>query len=162
MHSRLKITAVLAVAIIGVWAASASSSWSHPDALSSRTLTLVGKSTGEAMLDHGTAGPTVGDEFVTAQRLLRRGRPVGRAGGSCQIVAPARGVNRFTFNCTLTLRLPTGQIVFHGLATFGEQGPQGMRMAITGGTGSYRQARGQTTVEERAGGEIHYRLSIRN
>jgi hypothetical protein len=162
MHSRLKITAILAAAVAATGAAAVSPSWSHSDAASSRALTLVGKSTGEAFLDHGGAGPTVGDEFVTAQRLVRRGRPVGRAGGSCQIVAPARGVNRFTFNCTVTLRLPTGQIVLHGLATFGEQGPQPMRTAITGGTGRYRQARGQATVEERAGGETRYRLSIGN
>jgi len=86
---------------------------------------------------------------------------VGRAGGSCQIVAPAPG-HRFTFHCTVTLRLPTGQIAMDGLATFGEQGPQPMRMGITGGTGSYRHARGQATVDERAGGETRYRLTIRN
>jgi hypothetical protein len=162
MHSRLKITAALAAAVAATGAAAVSPSWSHSDAASSRTLTLVGRSTGEAFLDHGSAGPTVGDEFVTAQRLLRRGRRVGRAGGSCQIVAPAAGRDRFTFHCTVTLRLLAGQIAIRGLATFGEQGPQPMRIAITGGTGSYRQARGQATVEERTGGETRYRLSIRN
>lgn len=161
MHSRLKITAVLAAAVAATGAAAVSPSWSHSKAASSRALTLVGKSTGEAFLDHGSAGPTVGDEFVTAQRLVRRGRPVGRAGGACQIVAPAPGLNRFTFHCTVTLRLPAGQIALDGLATFGEQGPQPMTMAISGGTGSYQRARGQATAEERAG-QTHYRLSIRN
>lgn len=159
MYSRLKITAaVTATAAI----AAGSASWSHSAAADSRSVTLVGKSTGEAFLDHdGSAEPSVGDEFVTAVRLLRSGKLVGRAGGSCQIVAPAPS-HRFTFHCTVTLRLPAGQIALDGLATFGEQGPQPMRMAITGGTGSYRQARGQATVEERAGGETRYRLSIRN
>jgi hypothetical protein len=76
-------------------------------------------------------------------------------------VAPAPGANRFTFHCAVTLRLPAGQIAMNGLATFGEEGPQPMRMAITGGTGSYRKARGQATVRERADGETRYRLSIR-
>jgi hypothetical protein len=162
MHGRIKITAVLAAAVVAIGAAAASASWSHSDAASSRTLTLVGRTTGEAFLDHGSAGPTVGDEFVTAQRLLRRGRRVGRAGGSCQIVAPAPGLDRFTFHCTVMIQLPAGQVAMRGLATFGEQGPQAMSMAITGGTGRYRQARGQASVEERAGGQARYRLSIRN
>ena len=161
MSSRLKITAALAATVTGFSAAAVSPSWSHSDATSSSTLTLVGKPTGEAFLDHGRPGPTAGDEFVTAQRLVRRGRSVGRAGGSCQIVAPAPGANRFTFHCAVTLRLPAGQIAMNGLATFGEEGPQPMRMAITGGTGSYRKARGQATVRERADGETRYRLSIR-
>src|SRR5918996_1557515 len=141
MHSRLKTTAVLAAAVLGAGAAAVTPSWSQSDAASSRTLTLVGKPTGEAFLDHGSQGPTIGDEFVTAQRLIHRGRVTGSAGGSCQTIAPAPGGNRFTFHCTVTLRLPSGQIAMRGLATFGEQGPQPMRMAITGGTGDYRQAR---------------------
>jgi hypothetical protein len=162
MHSSPKITAVLAAAVAASCAAAVAPSWSHSDTASSRTLTLVGNSTGEAFLDHGSAGPTVGDEFVTSQRLVRRGRPVGRAGGTCQIVAAVPGVDRFTFHCTVILRLRAGQIMLAGLATFGEQGPQPMTMAITGGTGSYRQARGEATADERAGGQTRYRLSIRN
>jgi Dirigent-like protein len=162
MNSRLKIAAVVAAAVAATGAAAVSPSWSQPDAASSGALTLVGKSTGEAFLDHGSQGPTVGDEFVTGQRVLRRGRPVGRAGGSCQIVAPTTGPDRFTFHCTVTLRLPAGQIALDGLATFGEQGPQPMTMAITGGTGNYRLARGQGAIEERPDGETRYRLAIRN
>lgn len=161
MQSRLKTTALAAtVAVAG--AAGVSPSWSHSDGTSSRTLALVGKETASAFLDHGRDGtPSVGDEFVSAQRLLRRGKAAGRTGGSCQVVAPAPGRDRNSFHCTVTLSLAAGQLMLDGLATFGEQGPQPMTMAITGGTGSFRQARGQATVAERAGRETSYRLSIR-
>jgi hypothetical protein len=160
MHRMLKITSALAATAA---LAAAPATWSHSAAASSATLTLVGQPTGDAFLDHDASGeePTVGDEFVTAERLLRDGEVVGQAGGSCQIVAPAAN-HQFTFHCTVTLRLPAGQIAMDGLATFGEQGPQPMAMAITGGTGSYRLARGQATVEEEPTGEVRYRLSIHN
>lgn len=161
MHSMLKTTAGL-VAAVAVGAAVVSPGWSQSDAISSRTLTLVGRESASAFLDHGRDGtPSVGDEFVSAQRLLRRGRVAGSSGGACQVVAPAPGRDRNTFHCALALRLHNGQIALDGLATFGEQGPQPATMAITGGTGDYRSAGGQATIEERAGGETRYRLSIR-
>jgi hypothetical protein len=158
MSSRIKITAVAAAVAV---AATVSPSWSHSDAASSRTLTLVGKETASAFVDHGRDGqPSVGDEFVSAQRLLRGGKAAGRTGGACQVVVARPATRRNTFHCTVTLRLPAGQIALDGLGTFGEEGPQPITMAITGGTGSYRKARGQATVRERAG-ETRYRLSIR-
>jgi hypothetical protein len=159
MSNGLKLTAVAATVAV---AAAVSPSWSRSDTAPSRTLTLVGKEATSAFLDHGRDGtPSVGDEFVSAQRLLRRGKVVGRSGGACQVVAPAPGRDRNTFHCSLTLRLPGGQIALEGLGTFGQEGPQPLAMAITGGTGSYRAARGQASVREQRGGETHYRLSIR-
>ena len=159
MSIRLKITAVFA-ATAAVGAAAVSPGWSHSDVTSSRNLTLVGKEIASASPDLGSGGNPVGSEFVSGQRLLRQGKVVGRGGGACQIVAPAPGRDRFTFHCTVTLQLPAGQLALDGLATFGEEGPQPMTMAITGGTGSYQKARGQATVRDRASGETHYRLSI--
>jgi hypothetical protein len=163
MHSRLKITALLTATAAVLGAATASPGSSHSDATSSQNLTLVGRETASAFLHQGgEANPVVvGSEFVSGQRLFRRGKAVGRSGGSCRVVAPAPGLDRNTFQCTVTLDLPSGQISVAGLGTFGEEGPQPMTMAITGGTGSYRKARGQATVRERLGGETLYRLSIR-
>lgn len=164
MHSRLRIAAVLVATVALAGGAAVSSGWSQSDAAASQTLTLVGRDIASAFLHQGSeADPVVvGSEFVNAQRLLRRGKVVGRSGGSCQAVAPAPGPDPDTFHCTLTLDLPAGQIALEGLGTFGEQGPQPITMALTGGTGSYRKARGQATVRERAGGETRYRLSIRS
>lgn len=123
MHSTLKTTATVAAAVAAVGAAAVSPGWSQSNAISSRTLTLVGTEGASAFLDHGRDGtPSVGDEFVSSQRLLRRGRAAGSSGGACQVVAPAPGRDRNTFHCTLTLRLPDGQIALDGLATFGERG----------------------------------------
>jgi hypothetical protein len=163
MHNSRKITAAVAATLVAGAAAAAavSPTWSRTTAASSQSLTLVGRETAAAMLALGTPESPVGNQFVTAQRLLVQGRAVGQGGGTCQIVAPAPGRDRYTFHCTMTLRLPAGQIALDGLATFGERGPQPMTMAITGGTGSYRTARGQATVEDRGDGETRYRLSIR-
>jgi hypothetical protein len=161
MHSTFKITAAVTATLVAAAAgAAAVSGRSHSETASSQSLTLVGKESASAVLTLGTQGNPVGNQFVTAQRLLLDGRAVGRGGGACQIVAPAPGPDRFTFHCTMTLSLSAGQIALDGLATFGEQGPQPMRMAITGGTGKYRTARGQATVRERPSGETHYRVAI--
>jgi hypothetical protein len=162
MSSRLKIPAVLATTAAVAGAAAASPGWSQSDPTTSRTLTLVGRETASAFLHTGSdvSPVVVGSEFVSAQRLLRGGRTVGRSGGSCQVVAPAPGRDRHTFRCALILHLPAGQVTLDGLATFGEHGPQPMTMAITGGTGRYQKARGQATVRERESGDSHYRLSI--
>lgn len=42
--------------------------------------------------------------------------------------------------------LQDGKIIFHFVGTFGEsEGPEGAKIAVTGGTGAYKDARGEVT-----------------
>ena len=47
------------------------------------------------------------------------------------------------FQCAATVSLPEGQLTVQGPATLTETGNQPFMLAITGGTGAYRTARGR-------------------
>jgi hypothetical protein len=90
-------------------------------------------------LDHSGGAPpdTVGDELVFKADLLVGGRKVGFNGGVCKLVGlPA------LFQCTATDSLPGGELTVQGINDF-SQGNGPYHLAITGGTGGYRMARGE-------------------
>jgi hypothetical protein len=59
-----------------------------------------------------------------------------------------------------TVSLPEGQLTVQGLATLTETGNQPFTLAITGGTGAYRTARGQAQVTPVSQTEQHYTLTV--
>jgi len=86
-----------------------------------------------------------------------RGTQVGTDGGQCTVVrvtdaAAGSGV----LQCLVTFSLPGGQITTQALNTLTAGGFAGAQTgAITGGTGKYRSAAGQFTVEFLSGGETN-------
>ncbi|RKT88871.1 hypothetical protein SAMN05421805_107166 [Saccharopolyspora antimicrobica] len=107
-----------------------------------------------ARTDVGDPGVSLGDEYVFSDQLRQAGRPVGDDGGSCQ-VTHVDGA-RITTNCTLTLRLPDGQLTAQALGVRGEDA----LMAITGGTGAYRTARGELHATDIQTPDEKYRITI--
>ena len=118
-------------------------------------INLTTRTAQEAELDLGTPGFSVGDRFVFSDNVFRGGRQVGVLGGECTLTRlepnplpegqePTSG----TFNCVATIRLPRGQLTLQGLFTFSEQAGPRVQIAITGGTGAYRTARGHATLTE--------------
>ena len=90
-------------------------------------------------IDVGPRGESPGDYFIFESRLMRNGEQVGRDSGRCLL-----GVR--TFSCDATASLDgEGKIVVGG-TLFSDQ--QDFRLAITGGTGAFKDAGGELTVEE--------------
>ncbi|MEV4440167.1 hypothetical protein AB0K09_14285 [Streptomyces sp. NPDC049577] len=90
-----------------------------------------------AATDLGPAGPSLGDMDVYSGGVIRDGRTVGRGGGSCQVVHVDGG--KLTTQCLLTIELEGGSLTMQSL---GVSGTKTLDMAITGGTGVYRDVRG--------------------
>jgi hypothetical protein len=117
-----------------------------------RSFTLDVRFGVDPFIDVGAAGPSVGDIRVLDDRLLRSGRHVGRDGGSCVVT----NASRPEAACTVTFKLPRGTIAGQWL----NRPPARKAIAVIGGTGIYRRARGQMIVFERssARGTVTFRL----
>jgi hypothetical protein len=84
-----------------------------------------------------------GDEIVEHDQLFSRGKHAGDTVVSCVIVVapPGQGLA----NCTAVFRLPGGNITAQFPAV---QGPAPREVALTGGTGTYRNVGGDGTLVE--------------
>jgi hypothetical protein len=90
-------------------------------------------------IDLAKPGPSAADEVVFHDKLFKNGLQVGDDLGSCILVDP-NGLA----NCTGVVRLAHGTITF----AFANEPPPRKILAITGGTGKYRTARGDGFVVE--------------
>jgi len=90
----------------------------------------------------GDGGFSPGDYFVSEERLFKRGEQVGRDSVRCM-------VNHRSIMCDSTLTRGSGNLEVAGTFFFGAGLP--IQLAVTGGTGRYRDAAGTFTV--RAGGK---------
>jgi hypothetical protein len=108
-----------------------------------------------AALDLDRAGVSVGDMDVYSGTAIRDGRKVGHGGGSCQVIH-VDGDN-VSMQCLITMELGHGSVTMQSLWV---RGASPLDMAITGGTGAYRNARGTVrfwdiaTPNERVRAEI--------
>jgi hypothetical protein len=94
-------------------------------------------------VDVGPAGPTPGDIYVFVDDVFYAKAPndkVGDALGRCILIDPATA----RFGCSINTSLPDGSIMTDGtlinVVNGTSTGP------ITGGTGRYRNARGEATL----------------
>jgi hypothetical protein len=123
------------------------------------TLKLVATTLQEEFLDHGTPGPSLGDEFVFSEVLRERGREVGTSGGVCTVTEAVPPYTTLTFHCVATLSLRRGQITLQGLVEIqGEDDRGPWTVAITGGTGRYRGAGGEAVIRDRSDTVTVYKL----
>ena len=113
-----------------------------------RTLRLFERDTQQASIDLGDRGPGLGDLFVFSGDLTdttATGRKLGRADGSCTTTS-GDATTPGSLLCAITFTLRGGQIetqaVFDSAALFGGTAQP---LAITGGTGEYRDAHGDGT-----------------
>ena len=110
-----------------------------------RAITVIEHATSDTTTDTGATGDSVGDVLTFANDLFDAGNThkVGTDQGYCvRVVAGA------SYECTWTSFLPGGQIVVSG--PFFDT--KDSTLAITGGTGRYRKARGTMDLHARAGG----------
>lgn len=149
MRLKLSIVAILVVVLAAGGGALASTNGTSAKA-ANQTFTLFATTVQSADIDLGEPGFSLGDQFVFADDLAEAegGPTIGTDGGVCTVVRIDEHSGAVTVQCVVTGELHGGQITVQGLVTFAEDAPGTFVLAVTGGTGAYKNVRGQVTVEE--------------
>jgi hypothetical protein len=150
------VIAVLAI-VAGTVSAAAASPAAGPSAAKSTTLVFdVVFSPTEFVQANNVRNPespfALGDELVFHDQLFSGGQHAGDEAGSCVIV----DVSPSLANCTEGIRLQHGTIT----AQFLNAPPPTKQIAVTGGTGTYRNAGGDGTLVEFGNGEGSLTLHV--
>jgi hypothetical protein len=135
---KLELLALAVAVCLLPTAAAASRSNPHPNAPQRIKL---GVAFHDVQLDLGQKGPSVGDERIFSDSLLDgTGKKVGHDAGVCTFttLTPPEAA------CYLTFFLAGGEIA----AQFLNAPPPRKALAIVGGTGAYRGARGEAVILE--------------
>jgi hypothetical protein len=141
MFKRLGI--VVAVAGVGALAVSSAGPATGGDPTRDgdhrHTVRVLSTTVGEAFIDVGRRGESLGDSFVFNARLNRQGKKIGHVGVVCTITS----IQREEAQCLGTAKLPRGQVSVQGLVR-GER--EVFSFPITGGTGAFEAAGGTLVV----------------
>jgi allene oxide cyclase len=123
---------VVLLVAVAAWGAPGKS---HKGSHGGKVITVIEHATTDATTDTGAPGDTAGDLLTFANDVFdaNDANKVGTDQGSCIRVVP--GVS---YECAYTTLLPGGQIVVEGPFYDAKDST----LAITGGTGRYRNARG--------------------
>jgi hypothetical protein len=116
-----------------------------------RTIHLTASGFADQDVDVGPPDLTLGDHFVVTEDLFRQGEKVGEDHAVCTLtrLEPRSGTaERGAVQCVATFVLPEGQITVQGVRTFAldAQAPPNFVLAVTGGTGAYKAARGTVHI----------------
>jgi hypothetical protein len=139
MRKAVALVAVAATtaAMLGLAGASASPKSGHRQVLNMRLVATNGY-----FVDNNPGGQSGGDLFGSAGELRRHGHKIGRASSACTLVPPVGG------QCQVTLiRRRGGHIQLAGSIRF--PATTRNRIAIVGGTGKFRKARGDAIFDAR-------------
>jgi hypothetical protein len=112
----------------------------HPGSGSARTVRFDVQFSPFNYTDLGKPGPSAADVIVFHDTLLQHGSRVGDEVGSCVVVDPTG-----LANCTAALRLGGDDTITYA---FVNAPPPRKVLAITGGSGAYRTARGDGVLVE--------------
>jgi allene oxide cyclase len=144
---------VLAVGVGSIGAASASDKPDHP----SRRLTVVEHATSDTVVDTGVSGDSLGDVLAFGNPIFDAAnvKQIGRDQGYCMRTNVGE-----SWECNWTVILEEGSLVVEGPFYDDLRDSQ---LAVTGGTGDFRNVRGEMTLHARnpAGTEFDfsYRLT---
>ena len=138
----------LVLGLAGAVAGSAASQAAEPSTHKAKTLTFdVVFSPFSPIAANNVRDPNadfaLGDELVFHDQLFAKGSRVGDDLGSCVIASIT--TSELLANCTLVIRLPGGNLTGQFVAI---AGPTPRELALTGGTGSYRNAGGEGALVE--------------
>jgi hypothetical protein len=141
MNRSLRV-AVASAATVGLVAGGVGFAAASGNTSAGRTLTFEVHFSPFFFLDLGEPGPSMGDQIVSHDVLLdETGKPVGHDGVSCIVTDPSGP----EAECTATFAVPGGQVT----TQFLNSPPPEKHAAVTGGTGAYRNARGEAVLVER-------------
>jgi allene oxide cyclase len=118
-----------------------------------KTIRVVERATTDTSVDLGASGDSIGDLLAFGNELFDRGNQikVGTDQGSCVRTVPGQA-----YECTWTNSLAKGQITVQG--PFLDSGDS--VLAITGGTGAYRKARGTMNLHARSATEFDFTFHL--
>jgi Allene oxide cyclase len=141
--SRMIGAGVIAAAALGLAAASVAAG---PDIASPVQIHVIEHAISDTVTDTGAAGDSSGDLLTFHNPIFDASDSarVGRDQGDCIRISPQNG----TWECRWVTRLAGGSITVEG--PFFDT--HDSALAVTGGTGAYRNARGSMTLKSRAGG----------
>ncbi len=129
-----------AVTAIGVGVASAGSPSPTHD-----VLRFDAAQTSEVQLQLGKGESLVGNEFIDHWKFTRNGSAAGSLDTTCQLVGS--NDTSSTAQCVATaIARPRARSPSMASSSMGQDGPGDFDLAITGGTGAYRSARGVVHV----------------
>jgi len=152
MQRIVGVTALALMLVGGTFtAASAATPTDSSNDTQATTLHLTSRLVDFAQLDLGKRGLSLGDQSVFTDDLLQGGKRIGEDHGTCTItrIAGTGPSTMATSQCLVTAVLSQGQMTVQGAVTSRAQGrPAPFTLAITGGTGAYRTARGEVRVRE--------------
>jgi hypothetical protein len=143
----LSALTIASLAIAGaVYAAQPESQAMSPRHGHERTIQLVEASKIPQLtyVDLGKAGLTAGDQVVLTDGVNREdGSPAGKLREECTLTEPGTTLLTSTFECSASIALPEGTIIFQGpfVPATAEQS-----QAVTGGTGEFRAADGEAIL----------------
>jgi len=155
MRNRLTITlitAALATLVVVAVAVASGSSTAHVTAPT--TVHVIEHPVSDIVINTGPRGDTTGDLLTFHNSLYNatNTKVVGFDQGSCIRIDPAAG----SWECMWTNFLPGGHITVEG--PFFDT--RDSIVTITGGTGGYRNARGQMLLHARANAQYDFVFSI--
>ena len=153
-----KILPIVAVALAALTITSLSPASAHKPGGSVFTVTT--KTIDQTPMDV-TKPPKLGDSNVITEDVYRNGKKVGTSDLQCTMVRLDLAKHFFAAQCFNTTVLPDGQITAQGYVTSNEIEKVPFKQAITGGTGAYRNARGELTVDEAGDGPAHLTFDLR-
>ena len=149
---RRLVLAAAALAVVAV-AVLATTAWAgngkHDDVTVIRLVEQVG-AVGQTYIPAGPTSP-VGDRIVWSAGIFdTNGHQVGKDVADCTVITAD-----FTVQCLISVTLPGGQLTVQGMAT----GVDNV-FAITGGTGAYKDARGDVRAVDTTPG-VRAELTLR-
>jgi hypothetical protein len=109
---------------------------------------LTGKTLAVEQVDLGKPGLSMGDQQIITMDVFAGPKRVGESHVACTTVRVDPQTKAFTAQCENVTQLPSGQITATGLVTSAQEETTPFVQAITGGTGLFKQVRGQLTVSE--------------
>jgi hypothetical protein len=154
-----KLLPIVAAAIAALTLTSLSPASAHRHQPKGHVFTITTKTIAETPHDPATP-PSLGDVSVITEDAYRDGKKVGTSDITCTLVRMDPVKRFFAVECLNTTVLPGGQITTQGYVTSDELEKVPFKQAITGGTGVYKGARGELTVDEAGDGPAHLTFDL--
>ena len=153
-----KILPIVAAALAALTLTSLAPASAHKPG--GRVFTIETKTIDQTAIDV-TKPPKLGDVSVITEDAYRDGKKVGTSDLQCTMVRLDQAKHFFAAQCFNTTVLPEGQITTQGYVTSDQIEKVQFNQAVTGGTGAYRNARGELTVDEAGDGPAHLTFDLR-